>query len=73
VKHGFREPRQYSIQWAAFDNNNNRRTPIAGATSLDVPRSSSPYLAADIRSDDPRRTVTVYLRQDGVVGIDRTW
>ena len=48
-----------------------RRSP--GATSLDVPRARSEYLAADIRAGDPRKTVTVYLRRDKVVGIDRTW
>jgi hypothetical protein len=73
VKHGYRQPRQYSVQWSSFDNAANRVSPIPGATSLTIPRNGSPYLAAQIRSDDPRKTVTVYLRQDGVVGIDRTW
>lgn len=73
VKYGFRQPRQYSIQWSTFDNATGRKAPIAGATTLEPPRHAALYLAADIRSDDPRKTVTVYLRQDGVVGIDRTW
>jgi hypothetical protein len=31
------------------------------------------YLAAEIRAEDPAKTVTVYLRGTQVVGIDRTW
>jgi hypothetical protein len=73
VRYGFRAPRQYSVHWAAFDNRTGARTPIAGAAGLDVPQSPSEYVAAMIRSDDPRQTVTVYLRGESVVGIDRTW
>jgi hypothetical protein len=61
------------VQWSVFDNMGNRKTPIAGATGLAIPRSEAQHLAADIRADDPRKTVTVYLRQNEVVGIDRTW
>jgi hypothetical protein len=73
VRYGFRQPRQFSVQWSDFDNFGNRKSPIAGATRLDVPRRPAEYLAADIRSDDPRKNVTVYLRGNSVVGIDRTW
>jgi hypothetical protein len=73
VRYGFRAPRQYSVQWATFDNRTGARTPIAGAAGFEVPRSPSEYVAAMIRSDDPRQTVTVYLRGESVVGIDRTW
>jgi hypothetical protein len=73
VKHGYAEKRPYTIQWSAFDNMANRKSPIPGATGPDVPRGVSQYLVADIQADNPRKTVTVYLRQDGVVGIDRTW
>jgi hypothetical protein len=73
VKRGFHAPRQYSIQWSEFDNLANRKGPIGGATRLDVPRSASPFLAADIRAEDPHKTVTVYLRNHKVVGVDRTW
>ncbi len=77
VKYGFQQPRQYSIQWSVFDNDADRKTPIPGAVGVALPRpqspAPSPYLAADIRSSDPRKTVTVYLRHDKVVGIDRTW
>ncbi len=73
VKYGFHDARSYSITWSEFDNAANRKSPIPNASGLDVPRTSSEYLAADIRADDPRKTVTVYLRGGTVVGIDRTW
>jgi hypothetical protein len=73
VRYGFHAPRQYQIAWSRFDNNANRKTPIAGAAGFDVPNASSTYLAADIVSGDPRKTVTVYLRGDQIVGIDRIW
>jgi hypothetical protein len=73
AKYRFHEGRKYSIAWSEFDNRENRKAPIAGATSLDVPRARSEYLAEDIRTDEPRKAITVYLRQDKVVGIDRTW
>ena len=73
VQYGFHAPRQYAVQWSRFDNRANRKTPIAGATTFALPRSDSLYLAADIRAEDPRMTVTVYLRDGEVVGVDRTW
>jgi hypothetical protein len=73
VKHGFREPQPYTIAWSSFDNAANRKSPIAGAAGPTVPRSGSPYLAAEIHAANTSETVTVYLRQDRVVGIDRTW
>jgi hypothetical protein len=73
ARYGFRAARQYSVQWSHFDNAESRKTPIAGATTFAVPRGASGYLAADIRADDPKKTVTVYLRGDQVVGIDRAW
>jgi hypothetical protein len=73
VRYGFHAARQYSVAWSRFDNNANAKTPISVATGFDVPNASSQYLAADIRAEDPRKTVTVYLRGDQVVGIDRAW
>jgi len=73
VKYGFEGARAYSVQWFAFDNRTSRRTPIAGAESFDVPPSPEPNLAAVIQANDPRKTVTVYLRGEQVVGIDRSW
>jgi hypothetical protein len=73
VKYGFRTSRQCSVRWSVFDNLSNKTAAIAGATSFDVPRTAAKYLAAHIQADDPRKTVTVFLRQNSVVGIDRTW
>jgi hypothetical protein len=74
VKYGFREPQAYSVAWSEFDNETGRKKSVPGAASFNVPRSGSAYLAADIRGPgDPARMVTVYLRRDKVVGIDRTW
>jgi hypothetical protein len=72
LKYGFHAARRYSVQWAVFDNQTQRLSPISGATTFDVPRSPALYLAAQIRGKDPDQTVTVYLRKDTVVGIDRT-
>jgi len=38
-----------------------------------VPNAASQYVAADIASDEPGKTVTVFLRGDQIVGIDRAW
>jgi hypothetical protein len=74
VHYGFHDPRRYTVAWSAFDNATSQKSPIAGAVTFDVPRSNgSAYLAADIRAEDPRKTVTVYLRGSDVIGIDRAW
>jgi hypothetical protein len=73
VRYGFEQPRQFTVAWSVFDNESERKSPIAGATGWEVPTSPAEYLAADIRGADPGRSVTVYLRGDRVVGIDRTW
>jgi hypothetical protein len=73
VKYGLHAARQYRVQWSAFDNRANRKTPIAGAQSFTMPRSDAEYLAADIRGDDPQKMVVVYLRNGAIVGVDRTW
>jgi hypothetical protein len=73
AKYGFQPARQYAVQWSVFDNRTGERTPVRGAATFTVPRAEAPYLAADIRGEDPKRTVTVYLRGEKVVGIDRGW
>jgi hypothetical protein len=73
VKYGFARARQYSVQWFDFDNQTSRLASIPGANTLTVPRSRSEYVAANVRAGDPAKTVTVYLRGNAVVGIDRTW
>jgi hypothetical protein len=74
VKYGLRPSREaYSVAWSAYDNRTGQRTPISGAADWTVPHGRAEYVAAAIKADDPRKTVTVYLRGDSVVGIDRTW
>jgi len=82
VKHGLIASREYKIQWSRFDNNSEQKTPLPGETAFTVPAeiktaSVGEYLAADIVSSDPKKTVTVFLRKKPdraeVVGIDRGW
>jgi hypothetical protein len=73
VKYGFMPPRGYTFAWSEFNNASGRKTPIAGASDAHVPPSAGAYLAVDIQSGDPRKTVTVYLRNESVAGVDRTW
>jgi hypothetical protein len=73
ARYGFRKSPVYSVQWFEYDNRTDARTPIPGGATFDVPRTQASYLAARIQAADPRKTVTVYLHEDCVVGIDRTW
>jgi len=80
VVHGFRQAVQYQAQWSVFNNDSGQKSRLAGRTSFDVPSDAVPpggYLAAEIRAQDPEKTVTVYLRRGAdsfeVVGIDRAW
>jgi hypothetical protein len=82
VKHGFLSARNYTVQWSRFDNESEQKSALAGATSFDLPReildaAPGSYAVADIAGDDPKKTVSVYLRKRGerfqVVGIERGW
>jgi hypothetical protein len=78
VSHKLASPREYTISWHSFDNEREQLAPIAGATGPALPPVAlaggpDQYFAAAIHAGDPKRTVTVYLRQGGVVGIDRRW
>jgi hypothetical protein len=74
---------QFQIAWSHFDNQSQKKTPIASVTGFRLPSealkgSSVSYVTADIwRGDERKKAVTVYLRiEDGgseVVGVDRTW
>lgn len=70
MRYGVRSPRQYSISWFEFENRTRRQTPIPGG-GFDLPHSAAAYIGASIWADDPAKAVTVYLRGDRVVGIDR--
>lgn len=71
--YGYAPPRNYSVQWFRFDNKTGVKTPLPGETSFQIPSRNSEYYAADISAGDTRKAVTVYLRGDKVVGIDRRW
>ncbi len=78
AQYGFREPRSYSVQWFDYNNRTGEHTLIPRSASFEIPHAGAPYLAALIqessnREETAHKTVTVYLREDTVVGIDRTW
>jgi hypothetical protein len=81
VKYGITQPRTYQYSWSAFDDNTETRTPIADANNDALPSSfKTGYAVVQIRGDDPKKVVDVYLRQrDGasppveVVGVERKW
>ena len=73
VKYGFLPARGYTFAWSDFHNATGKSTPIAGAADATVPQTASAFVVAEIRSGDPRKTVRVYLRNDKVVGLERTW
>jgi hypothetical protein len=73
VRYRIRQPKEYMVRWFEFDNVTGQKTPMTHAAGFNVPASAAAYLAAEIRSDDAGRTVTVFLRGNTVAGIDRTW
>jgi hypothetical protein len=82
VKRGFTPARPYRAAWFRFDNKAEQLTPIQSAGSLQLPDEAlaaddAVYYAVRIQSDDPRKTVTVYLRKRSgvfkVAGVERTW
>jgi hypothetical protein len=79
TRRGWAAARKYQVQWSNFDNSTDKKTPIPGATSFQIPQQTHEggYLAADISLPDRKETVTVYLRRHAsetkLVGIERTW
>ncbi len=78
LKYGFVHSRAHAIEWARFDNETERKTPIPGAASTTLPEiPPSGYVAALITAENPEKTVTVYVRnRDGkleIVGIERSF
>ena len=83
-KHGMGLTGSLKVSWSRFDNETEKKTPLANATGFAIPmealnNQNTAYYAADISQDgDMRRTITVYVRTQGqqppgVVGIDRSW
>jgi hypothetical protein len=82
VKHGLVGSRELKATWSRFDNGSEKHTPIQGASGFGLPdvlksSAAGSYFAVRITSDDPKQTVTVYVRKQSqgqqVVGVDRTW
>ena len=82
VKHNLISSRNYTVQWSRFNNDTEERTSLAGETAFALPGQLreavvGEYFAAEIHGEDPKKTVTVYLRKKSdrveVVGMDRTW
>jgi len=79
---GFGPGRQYSFDWARFDNATGSRAaltapapPPRGARAAPLPPDArNGYVVLTIRcAEVPLQTVSVYVRADKVVGVDRTW
>src|SRR5581483_5919909 len=68
VKSGFEKPRQYAVSWWDFDNQTGKKTPLPGASGWDLPSGSSEMRIAEIRAENPNKTVLVYLRGQQVAG-----
>lgn len=87
VRHGFVDKRDYQVEWSKFDNSAETRSSLNAANGFAAQGFAVPpevsnsgdgaYFAANIRSEEVAKTVTVYLRKKGgrveIVGIDRTW
>ena len=80
--YGFRDSRNYSVQWSHFDNESERHTPILDAGGFPLPKQvaegrEGAYFAAMIAGEEAAKTVTVYLRKEAggwkVVGVERSW
>jgi hypothetical protein len=70
ARYGFKAARECSAHWFEFDNQTGTRTAISGS-SFDLPHAPAQYIGAAIWADDPAKAVTVYLRGEQVVGIER--
>jgi hypothetical protein len=76
VHYGYAKEPKYEYRWSVFDNNAERKTPIAGARSAAIPAGSHSYTAVDIVvPGNENRQVTIYLKRAPrgfkIVGIDR--
>lgn len=78
-KYGFGGAGPVTIRWSTFDNESERATPVAGATTQALPAMNGDgYWVADIGSvKTPVHHIAVYVRSlrgsKQVVGIERQW
>ena len=82
VRFGFRERRDYSIEWFDLNNITGELRSILSQGAWEVPdramsAAAESYYAAKISAGEPEMTVTVYLRKEkdgfAVVGTERFW
>lgn len=82
VCYGFAAPREYSIQWAEFDNTTGKHRPVATQTVGEIPERMKTaetgfYCSALISAGEPEKTVTIYMRKESggyrLVGVERSW
>ncbi len=70
VEYGYSPKRSYSVQWFRFNNETEAKDALPAGGGFRVPQVGGEYLCAQIRSEDARKTVDVYLRNNKVVGIE---
>jgi len=78
VKGNYLPAATVTMQWFAFDNEAEKKTPLSGQTSAKLPLNSGKpfegYYGMTIsNTKNPKQTVDVYLRGNRVIGIDRNW
>ncbi|MEX2260461.1 MAG: hypothetical protein WD696_00840 [Bryobacteraceae bacterium] len=76
VRYRFAQPRSYSVQWWAFDNESGRKTEMLGATGPELPDAEG-YLLARIQTPGEEKSALVYVNctrnQELIVGIEHEW
>jgi hypothetical protein len=82
-QHRMGETGPLKVSWSHFDNETEKKTPLAAETAFAIPKEAlnnpeTAYYAADLsRGGETKRTITVYVRTHRgnaeVVGIDRSW
>mgnify|MGYP003386726016 CR=1 FL=1 len=73
-KLGYQPESNVSLQWFQFDNDSEKKTPIAGQTGRSPGKSLEGYYGVTItNTKNPKQNIDVFLRGQTVVGIDRTW
>jgi len=74
AKLGYQPEATVSLQWFAFDNDAEKKTPLAGQTGRSPTKPVEGYYGATLtNSNNPKQTIDVFLRGQTIVGIDRTW
>jgi hypothetical protein len=78
AKLGYTPAANVSLQWFAFDNEAEKKTPLGGQTSAKLPTvSGKPYEGyygvTITNTKNPKQTIDVFMRGKQVIGIERYW